>query len=270
MRGPIGRSLRFGHGRIKHTHGWRTSEAGQQRIPSVSRVTIPVSGVYCRPSDLPMYRYAITALLTLALAAATSLPAAGQTTRRLDLRFEADGTVTLQALGVSVGEILAEWARQCNCYVVNATGLTERIPVPLQFERRSQQEVLRSLLRQASGYALTPRRADMAGPSAFETIYVLPTSRASQATYTPPPVVTPSVPTPTMGSPADEIPPVTPIRTLGPPAPQTPEPASRPQVPGTPSRFVPIVPVTPGQQTTTPEQPPTAQPGGTTGPIVTP
>jgi len=215
-----------------------------------------------------MYRYAVTALLTLALAVASSLPAAGQqANRRLELSFEADGTVTLRALDVSVSEILAEWARQCNCYVVNATGLTERIPVPLQFEHRSQQEVLRSLLREASGYALTPRRTDMRGPSAFETIFVLPTSRASQASYTPPPVVTPSVPTPTTGSPADEIPPVTPIRTLGPPAPQTPEPASRPQVPGTPSRFVPIVPVTPGQQSTTPDQPPTAP---TTGPIVTP
>ena len=71
-----------------------------------------------------------------------------------------DGLVTLSAQNVTVRDILAEWARQCGCFVVNADRLAGApLTVPIAFVAARQPDVLRSLLRETGGYALTPRRA---------------------------------------------------------------------------------------------------------------
>jgi hypothetical protein len=216
-------------------------------------------------------------LVVIALIAASIgfvRPADAQTpARSLRLAFETDGTVTLEAAGVTTREVLLEWARQCGCLVVNAQNVTGTLDVPVLFSHAPQEAVLASLLRKAAGFALTPRRAGMTGPSRFETIYVLPTSSPSSAAagFAPPaPAFTP-VPPPTAGSPADEIPPVTPIPTLpergAPPAAAQPpaQTPPAPRLPGTPTRFVPIVPIGSG-----PEIPPGVQPGAPTQPATIP
>jgi hypothetical protein len=189
------------------------------------------------------------------------------TARTLQLSFEPDGLVTLRAHNVTVREVLAEWARQCGCFVVNAHNLTGGpLTIPVQFEHAPQDRVLESLLRQAAGYVLTPRRDSAAGPSRFETIYILATSNAAAGSYTPPPVPA-ALPMPTAGSPEDEIPPVIPVPGMPrpgepqPPAQPAQQPATQPpapRAPGTPGVFVPIVPIGPAQ--------PSAPAPGTTTP----
>lgn len=188
--------------------------------------------------------------------------------RALSMEFHADGAVSLQAQNVTPREIFMEWARRCGCYVVNA----DRLPggplaYPLVFTHEPQAKVLESLLRSAAGYLLTPKRMGDTSASAYETIYILPTTTAStfaagsvsQPYASPMPLTTP-------GSPDDEIPPVTPVAGAGgPPTAPRPDPnTSRPAPPagpGVPSRFipVPIVPVSP-----TPPGAPAAAPGQTT------
>lgn len=172
--------------------------------------------------------------LTLALALCIGAPATGQisTDRTLRLAFNADGSVNLAAQNVSVREILAEWARLCGCHVVNAERLTGgAIMLPLQFERASQSAVLQSLLRQAAGYVLTPRRAAAQSASHYETIFILPTSNPTAAAYVPPPASN-SVMVPTRGVPDDELPPVVPI-----PNPTAVPPQNMPPAPGTSNPF---------------------------------
>jgi hypothetical protein len=141
----------------------------------------------------------------------TQATAQMSTERTLRLAFNIDGTVDLTAQNVSARDILAEWARLCGCHVVNAERLTGgAIMLPLQFERASQSAVLQSLLRQAAGYVLTPRRATSQSASNYETIFILPTSSPTTAAYVPPPASN-SVMVPTRGVPDDELPPVVPI-----------------------------------------------------------
>jgi hypothetical protein len=229
-------------------------------------------------------RLPFLAVLTLAAAVLSGDGAAAQAppVRTLQLAFHPDGLVSLSAQNVSVREILAEWARQCGCYVVNWDKLAGGpLTVPLQFERAPQGKVLESLLRQAAGFVLTPRRAGSQAISNYETIYILATSTASAGTYVPPVTVPPAVmPMPTPGSPEDEIPGVglQPGMRPDPPAPPQQAPPPGPGVPGmapgtaaprpvgTPGVFVPIVPVgtpqstapagqTPGTATSAPPMP---------------
>ncbi len=214
-----------------------------------------------------------------------SLAAAQTSERVLVLSFDADGRVNLRAQNVTAREILAEWGRFCQCHVVNAEGLRgEAVTVPLLFEHQPQSVVLGSLLRQAAGYVLTPRRADATGPSAYETIYIVATSNPSTTGYSaasaPMPVPTPL---PTRGSPENEIPPVQaitaePAAAVAPPGQQ---PATnKPPTPGTglptSSVFVPIIAVPSSPFTTTPTRgggpgtPTTPAPAGTPGQAPTP
>jgi hypothetical protein len=237
-----------------------------------------------------------TLICSLTLVAAVALcasPVLAQEppARTLQLSFDADGRVNLAARDVTVREILAEWARQCGCYVLNA----ERLPggplaTPIQFEHASQQAVLESLLRSAAGYALTPKRAGSRGVSNFETIYIVAVSSPVSAAYTPPPVApAPMMAMPTPGSPDDEIPPVVlqgpqgpqglpqslppgmPAPAMAPPgypAPTsptsmpTPSSTQTPRISGTPTSFVP------GASGGTPQS--SAPAPGTVTPVPTP
>ncbi len=236
-----------------------------------------------------------TCLLALAVAAAIGAPdvaraqfptppggaasPAPESTRVLQLSFDPDGRVSLSAKGVTIREILAEWARQCGCYVVNGDKMAGGpLEIPLLYEHETQAAVLESLLRQAAGFVLTPQRAGVTSKSAFETIYIVATSSPSASSYAPPPA-TPSYGISTPGAPDDEIAPVTPVvpgaaqQPTAPPTPTSSAPlppgmvpstypstsTPAPPPPGTPGTFVPIVPVTAG-----PPQPQAGAPGTVT------
>jgi len=217
-------------------------------------------------------------LAAFVTASLVSAPAWAQTPaapRVLTLSFDPDGRVNLKAQSVTIREILSEWARQCGCYIVNAQTVTGGpIALPFQFEHAPQRQVLESLLRQVSGYTLTPRREGSTSVSLYETIHITATSVATQSTYVAPVSMAPT--------PDDEIPPVvpSPLRVdpnaaQPPPAgPQQQQAGPQPQPPGTQSQqptgprppgvSVPIVGVpmapTPGSAS----QPP--RPAGSPGP----
>lgn len=197
----------------------------------------------------------------------------GQAPRVLELSFAPDGLVTLSAQNVTVRDILAEWARQCGCFVVNADRLAGApLPVPLAFSKVPQDQVLRSLLRETGGFALTPRRAGSTSVSLYETIYIInPTAPAAPASAfgAPSPTFTPI--TAVRTAPDDEIPPVVPLIVTTDPAagspagePQEAQASETPRPPAmggftitpvTPVTAVPVVPATPA---------PSGQPGRVT------
>jgi len=221
-------------------------------------------------------------LLAIALVApAARATAQAPASPSLKLSFDAEGRVTLSAQGVTVRDVMAEWARQCGCFVVNADKLTgPPFATPILFERQPQEVVLSSLLRQAAGYSLTPPRPGSKSVSKYEVILVLATSSASASpSYgTPSPI---AVPLSTPGAVDDEIPPVTPQAPLTPAAPQQPPrpattaPGTTPtpgQTPGyaapsagtgTAGVFVPLVPIGSSQPQQPANQPgrPTSTPG---------
>lgn len=209
----------------------------------------------------------------LMLVGVTPTEAQAPTARTLTLSFDEGGRVTLVAQNVAVRDILAEWARQCGCYIVNADRMPGTLTMPVQFEQATQSDVLESLLRQAAGYVLTPKRAGSQGISNYETIFILATSNPVAGAYVPPPAAPVGPPPPTTGSPDDEIPPVMP-RTSMPvtPPPVAAQPASSnpfgSRTSG-PSAFEPSAPTpaapAPGAPTTVPAQRPAP---GRTSPVV--
>jgi hypothetical protein len=216
-----------------------------------------------------MVRAHAVAVALVSLTFGLAGPAKAQSARVLDLKFGTDGLVTLTAQNVTVRDILAEWARQCGCYVVNAERLAGApIAVPISFVSAAQPDVLRSLLRETGGYALTPRRAGSTSISEYETIYII--NASGPVTYTSAaPAVTPIV---IRGAPDDEIPPVVPIvvgaepPVPGAPAGEQPAPQTPPTRPATPAGGFVIAPVSPGTPAPgtapTPGQP--SQPGRVT------
>lgn len=224
----------------------------------------------------------VFSLLVTAGPAAAQMPEA----RALNLSFDAQGRVNLTAQNVTVREILAEWARLCGCLIVNAAQLPGgSLTTPIQFENASQSAVLESLLRQAAGYVLTPKRAGVQSASHYETIYILATSNPITGAYIPPPMPA-ALPLPTAGSPDDEIPPIVPPGAAGagqtsapPPAqPASSNPFGSPSVfgsgspfGGTPPNTTPTPPAQPGTVAPAPPSTPGSvipRPYGTPVPIV--
>jgi len=95
----------------------------------------------------------------------------------LDIR---DGGVTLDARGVTVAQILAEWARVGGVKVINAEKIGGS-PVTLLLRDVNERQALEVLLREAGGYLLFARREGNPGTSVFEQILVVPVSRTPQA-----------------------------------------------------------------------------------------
>ena len=223
-----------------------------------------------------MKRFTAAASFLMALTLAADASAQAFTDQALDLQLHPDGTVTLLAQNITAREIMADWARKCGCFVVNADRLRSTlISVPLVFDKVPQSTVLRSLLKEAGGYVLTPRRAGSNGPSSYETIYILPTNAAASAPLTamPNPISFQPVQSPTAGAPDDEIPPVTAIRIPEPVDPSRPNPPTEPTGPApapnapSPGVSVPgvrVVPITPTGPGTSPGSNPPSAPGGVT------
>jgi hypothetical protein len=184
---------------------------------------------------------------------------------KVKITFEPNGLVTLIANGATLREILSEWSRQGGSTFVNAERLTGA-PQTLQFEHQAETVVMSSLLRQAAGFVVGPRREGTRGASSVEVVYILATSNPSAGGYT----SQPSFPqqqqqVSTPGSPDDEI---APVQGRGAPGPQpgmTPTPApTNDYRPAVPSVAVPIV-AQPPSTTTTPPTTTTTPPTTTTG-----
>ncbi len=122
---------------------------------------------------------------------------------KVQLAFEAGGTVSLVATSATVREILAEWTRKGGTPFVGAERLTGS-PMTVQFEHRPETEVVASLLRNAAGYVLGPSQENAAGRSGIEVVFVLATSTPT-GSYTAPTSYAPQPQVSTPGSPADEI-----------------------------------------------------------------
>ena len=118
------------------------------------------------------------AVVALLAAGVTSAAAQGVT-----LEFQG-GKVRLLAQNVSVSQILAEWSRSGRTTIVNG----ERVPGPpvtLELQNVTEQEALDIVLRNVSGYLVAARETAISGASAFDRIYILPTSsRPSTAAAT--------------------------------------------------------------------------------------
>jgi hypothetical protein len=117
-----------------------------------------------------MKTFHVLAVVALLVAGATSAAAQGVT-----LEFQGSGKVRLVAQNVSVSQILAEWSRRGRTTIVNG----ERVPGPpvtLELENVSEQEALDIVLRNVSGYLVAARETAISGASAYDRIYILPTS----------------------------------------------------------------------------------------------
>jgi len=125
-----------------------------------------------------MKTFHVLAVVALLGAGASSAAAQGVT-----LEFQG-GKVRLLAQNVSVSQILAEWSRSGRTTIVNG----ERVPGPpvtLELQNVSEQEALDIVLRNVSGYLVAARETAISGASAFDRIYILPTSsRPSTAAAT--------------------------------------------------------------------------------------
>jgi translation initiation factor IF-2 len=196
-----------------------------------------------------LFRYAA---LTAVLGAVPASANAGE----LKLTI-VDGHVTLIAHDVTVREILAEWARIGQTKVVNGEKLIGP-PVTLELEGVPESKALETILRSAAGYVVAPRMTSLTGPSNFESIVILATSRAPAVTQiAPSPFVNrPTTPQPMMPQVAvdddDDDEPEVPSNPPG----QQPGPGPvGPQFPGPPTNFPGATSPSQGQPTGTQQGP---------------
>jgi hypothetical protein len=114
----------------------------------------------------------IRSALMAAVSCAVSIPAAAGEVR-LSI---ANGRVTLFAQDATVREILSEWARVGQTRIVNAEKVTG-VPLTLELRDVPEAQALDTILRSASGHVLVPRSAGTTGPSVYDRIMILATSR---------------------------------------------------------------------------------------------
>jgi hypothetical protein len=89
----------------------------------------------------------------------------------LTLTFR-DGTVTLDARDVTVGQILAEWARIGQTKIVNI----ERVATPtvtLRLDGTPEKQALEIILRALPGYLAAARPTPLSGASSYDRIVLL-------------------------------------------------------------------------------------------------
>jgi hypothetical protein len=125
-----------------------------------------------------MKRFYLLAVVALLGAGASSAAAQG-----VALEFQ-DGKVRLNAQNAPVSQILSEWARRGRTTIVNG----ERIPGPpvtLELQDVSEQQALEIVLRGVSGYLVAARDTAVAGASAYDRIYIIPTSSRPTASASP-------------------------------------------------------------------------------------
>jgi hypothetical protein len=199
----------------------------------------------------------------------------------------ANGRVTLIAHDVPVRQILDEWARIGQTKIVNGDKVAGP-PVTLELTDVPEGKAIDTVLRSVSGYVLAAR-ANGSGPSVYDRIMIMPTSRPPAVPTPPPAAFRPPVPQPMpampmvddteeMAEPEGVLPPgmvppgnmpgAAPQGTMEPgavPFPGQGQPAPAPDQPGNPGT-APITAPRPGQLPTAPPvpgnpyQPPPPQP----------
>lgn len=194
----------------------------------------------------------------VALAVGLALSTWPATAQELTLQLD-EGRVSLVARGVSVAQVLDEWARLGGTTIVDADTLADS-PISVTLESVPEARALETLLRSATGYVAAPRRAGAPGASRFDRILIL-MSRSPPAPSAISPTVMPASPNaPPMlgvtpgqfGSAPPSVPPL---------FPQTPTFNPAPQLPGAPGNplLEPTAP-RPGIILAPPANPPGASP----------
>ena len=130
--------------------------------------------------------FKITRLLLAAAALLAS--AAGAQSQALSLRIQ-DGRATLDARGVSVRQILDEWAALTGAIVVGRGSVSDE-PVTLHLVHVPERAALDILLRQTGGYILAENRV-REGTATIGRIFIMPAGAIVRG-----PSVGPSLPTP--------------------------------------------------------------------------
>jgi hypothetical protein len=138
-------------------------------------------------------------VLAVVVAVAWVVPAQAQSVK-VDFR---DGRVSVIAQNAPLRVILDEWARLGGATIVNADRLVGP-PLTLELTAVTERQALDTLLRNAAGYMLAPRRPGTTGASMFDRILILPTSvgprtptnAGTTVGTTPRPVLLPRPPTP--------------------------------------------------------------------------
>jgi hypothetical protein len=111
---------------------------------------------------------------TIAVAVFVLAYAGSASAQNLKLEFS-EGRVSIDATGVPVRTILAEWARLGGTKVVGGERISGS-PLTIQLVSVPEAEALEIVLRNVAGYMAAPRRADSLGASAYDRILVMPTS----------------------------------------------------------------------------------------------
>jgi hypothetical protein len=194
----------------------------------------------------------------------------GPPVRKLDLKFN-NGLVTLQAQNVTVRDVLAEWARLCECQVIGAEKITNApLTMPVQYVNQPEAVIMKSLLNPGSqagavsgGYVFVPRGPGETGASAYASIRIAPVSHPTAVSYSQQP--SSPVAAPLINDGNDELPPVVNIP-LQDPA-KTQQAPAPPVAPVVPPSVMPTTGVNPGVGRTggpgLPTAPPTVPPTGT-------
>jgi hypothetical protein len=137
----------------------------------------------------------------------------------------ANGNVSVSAQDATLRQILTEWARVGQTRIVNIERLSGP-PVSIELTNVPEGQALDTLLRAVSGYLAAPRAVATPNASAYDRIFILPTSTgtparpgaapATPSTFTPPPFAPPS-----QDDQSDDEPPqrVSPVPQNGPRAP---------------------------------------------------
>jgi hypothetical protein len=113
-------------------------------------------------------------LLSLVLCGTVPGRAAGLT---LTIR---DGKVSLDAQGVTLRQILIEWARVGKTRIINLERVNSG-PMTIQFEGVSEQQALSMILRDVPGYMAAPRATFVADASVYDRILIMATTTAIAA-----------------------------------------------------------------------------------------
>lgn len=115
----------------------------------------------------------------------------------------ADGHVTVSATDATVRQILAEWARVGQTRIVNAERVAGN-PISIELTDVPEAQALDTILRSVSGYLAAPRAVPMANASAYDRIYLLPTSAGTPARVSSPAQPAFATPGPVFPPPPDD------------------------------------------------------------------
>ena len=126
---------------------------------------------------MPQSQRSIAVVLIVCSLLTASIAHAQTPALRLTMR---DGRVTLSAHDVPIAELLREWSRVGQTRIVNG----DQMPatrVTIDLADVNEREALEIILRSAAGFIAVPRPSTRPGPSAYDRVAILVSSRAVTA-----------------------------------------------------------------------------------------